>query len=430
MTRRSAGLLLAIGVLLSGGCGGGRAAAPGAPSAGGAQAPGNVPFPANLPGRFEVVGRGPVTRTGTTDLWVFRAPNGRDYAYTGTLGFCTNCFGDRLYVWDVSEPSRPVLTDSVMVDARVINDVVVNAAGTLAVITREGAQSRRNGMVVLDLADPAHPRQLSEYWETLTGGVHNVSLSGSHAYVVDEGTQEMVVVDLTNPRDPREVGRWGVTFRPGRILHDLFVRDGLAYLAYWDDGLVILDVGNGIKDGTPQKPKLVSQFRYRTEWRGNKYGNTHYAFPYTNAAGKRYVFVGDEIMPDKADLDRYVPTGGYLHVIDVGNPEVPLEVATYEVPNTGVHNFWVERDTLYMGAYSGGVRALDVSGDLRGSLRNREIAAIPTTDARARVANLPMTWGAMPHRGLVYATDLNSGLWVLRLSPNPGAAAPAPASRR
>jgi hypothetical protein len=39
------------------------------------------------------------------------------------------CYGDRMYVWDVTEPERPVLTDSVMVDARVVNDVKVNARG-------------------------------------------------------------------------------------------------------------------------------------------------------------------------------------------------------------------------------------------------------------------------------------------------------------
>ena len=32
----------------------------------------------------------------------------------------------------------------------------------------------------------------------------------------------------------------------GRYLHDLQVKDGIAYLAYWRDGLVILDVGNGV----------------------------------------------------------------------------------------------------------------------------------------------------------------------------------------
>jgi len=46
------------------------------------------------------------------------------------------------------------------------------------------------------------------------------------------------------------------------MLHDVDVQDGLLYASYWDDGLVILDIGNGIKGGSPSSPQLVSQFKY------------------------------------------------------------------------------------------------------------------------------------------------------------------------
>ena len=62
---------------------------------------------------------------------------------------------------------------------------------------------------------------------------------------------------------PKEVGRWQTEqTEAGRYLHDIMVVDGLAYLAYWNDGLVILDVGNGMKGGIAEKPVLVSQFKY------------------------------------------------------------------------------------------------------------------------------------------------------------------------
>lgn len=381
---------------------------------------------AELPARFEVVGRGPITKTHTSDLWVFRGRNGRDYAYLGTWGACRGCYGDRLYVFDVTEPSRPVLTDSVMVDARVVNDVKVNPAGTLGVITREGASSRRNGIVILDLADPAHPKIASEYWETLTGGVHNTFIDGNYVYAVHNGTSDLHVIDISNPREPRQVGRWGVPVGQNneKYLHDVNVKDGLAYVSYWDDGLVILDVGNGIKGGTPQDPKRVSQLRYRTEWRGRSYGNTHVALPYTNEAGNKYVFVGDEIFPDNANPLRPITPGGYVHVINVNDIERPVEVARYEVPDAGVHNLWVESDTLYTAYYNAGLRAVDVSGDLRGDLREqgREIAALATTDANTFL-NQPFTWGPQVHQGLVYASDHNSGLWITRLVPNQARAA-------
>jgi hypothetical protein len=372
---------------------------------------------------FQLVGRGPVTHTRTTGLAVFRGADGRDYAYTGTFGTCAGCANGRMYAWDVTDPANPRLTDSVMVDAKNVNGVAVNAEGTLAVITREGAQSRRNGIVVLDLRDPAHPRTAADYWETLTGGAHSVWIDGHYAYVVDQGASEMAIVDLSDPADPREVGRWGVPNTPNRFLQDVAVRDGLAYLSYWDDGLAIVDVGNGVKEGTPQRPKLVALYRYRTQWHGERYGNTAFAFPYASRAGKKYVFVGDQILPANADLNHRFESGGYVHVLDVTTPGTPQEVASYAVPGTGVHAFWAQNDTLYVAAWTGGVRAVDISGDLRGDLRGREVASITTTDQQAAIRDFPFAWSVAPHNGLVFATDFNSGLWIARLVPGPSPAA-------
>ena len=369
-------------------------------------------------GTFEVVGRGPVTETHTSDLWVFRGVNGRNYAYTGTWGACEGCYGNRLYVWDVTDPASPVLSDSVMVDARVVNDVKVNEEGTIAVITREGASDRRNGIVLLGLQDPAHPVVLTEYWETLTGGVHNVFVDGDLVYAVHNGTAELHIIDISDPRDPEQVGRWGVPPHPDKYLHDVWVEDGIAYLSYWDDGLIMLDVGNGVRAGSPQEPKFVSQVRYRYEVEGREYGNTHVAYPYTNAAGNRYVFVGDEIFP--LGFDRQDPTtspAGYIHVIDVTDIERPAEVAEYQVPRAGPHNIAIADDVMYVAYSNGGLRAVDVSGELRGNLRQqrREIAALPTTDANAFIQNRPFTWGPQVFDGHVYASDHTSGLWITRL---------------
>jgi hypothetical protein len=346
------------------------------------------------------VGRGGIADHHSGDVWVFEGVDGRDYAYIGTFMW------DWMKIWDVTDASNPILTDSIQLDARRINDVKIHPNNRLGIVTREGASNRRNGMVLLDLSAPAHPTILSEYTETLTGGVHNVWISGEHdlVYAVHNGTSAVHVIDISNPAAPTEVGRWGID-KASRSLHDVIVQDGYAYVSYWDDGAVILDVGAGTHGGTPTTPTFVSQFKYPI-------GNTHVTWRYGD-----YLFVGDEIFPPGWDADKPIHARGYIHVLDVSDIENPVEVAKYEVPEAGAHNVWVEDDRLYVGYYQAGLRVVDISGELRGDLykQGREIATILTTDDQTTTANWPMAWGAQIFKGRIYSSDLNSGLWITEL---------------
>ncbi len=336
----------------------------------------------------------------------------------------------RLYTFDISDPTHPRLADSVMVDARLVNDVSTTPDGRIGVITRQGASSRKNGIVFLDLTAPLRPKVLSEYTETVSGGVHSAFIDGHYVYLTDDGSRAMKVISFADPRNPREVGSWqienthttvmasGQTI--GRYLHDIQVKDGLAYLAYFKDGLVILDVGNGLKGGTPEAPKLVSRYTYNTTdfYPPDMLAGTHTVFRWKN-----YLIAGDEVFPQFFDIDSRdrIKTLGRLHILDVTDIEHPKKVAEYSVPNAGSHNVWVEDDVLYVGNFEAGIRAVDVSGELRGDLyaQGREIGNIWAASAKAFRPNIPMTWGVQPHKGYVYATDINSGVWVGKLTARP-----------
>jgi hypothetical protein len=379
-----------------------------------------------------VVGRVPLSSLPATEFWPH--PNGKN-AYLATLG-------DRLYALDISNPASLRITDSVMVDARIINDVMSTADGKYAVFTREGASSRRNGIVVLSLEDPAHPKQIAEYTATVTGGVHSAYVNtqakfGTFVYLTDDATGSLRVIDLNDPLKPREVARWQTPELAGRYLHDVDVRDGMAYLSYWNDGLVILDVGNGMKGGSPTSPQLVSQLKYdlnalyhdvEVEGGPGFVRGTHTAWRHGN-----YVFVGDEVFSARVQGIQLpgLPLGkanGRLHVVDVSDIGHPREVAWYEPVDGGSHNVWVAGDTLYMGDYQGGLRVVDVSGELRGDLlaQGREMAKVHTGDAKGLVPNAAMTWGAFYHNGLVWANDPFSGLWAIRLAPREEKQPPIP----
>jgi hypothetical protein len=84
-----------------------------------------------------------------------------------------------------------------------------------------------------------------------------------------------------------------------------------------------------------------------------------------------------------------------------------------------VHNVWAAGDTLYLGAYNGGFRAFDVSGELRGDLKaqGRTIVELYPGDANGVVPNKVMTWGVVVKDGLAYINDMITGLWVVRIEP-------------
>jgi hypothetical protein len=349
-----------------------------------------------------------------------------DVAYLST-------FGGRLYAFDIRDPASPLKADSLVLGTRRIGGVSTTADGKIGVVAREGGAVGKGGLVFLDLAQPLHPRILSEYAETLAEGARSAVISGQYVYAADQATGSLRVIGIADPRHPREVGGYAVAqadaraleiggqaVSAGRQLHSVQIRDGFAYLAYGRHGLVILDVGNGLKGGSPERPRLVSRFAYTFAdfYPPELSAGTHSAFRYRN-----YVFVADQVLPAAVDFASRarIPTLGRIHVVDVSDITRPVKVAEYQVQGAGCPQLWVEDDVLYAGCGEAGVRAVDVSGELRGDLaaQGREIGAVWTGSPTGYRPNLPMAWGAQPSKGYLLASDVNSGLWVAKLTPVP-----------
>ncbi|GJM30301.1 MAG: hypothetical protein DHS20C17_29360 [Cyclobacteriaceae bacterium] len=361
--------------------------------------------PRNVKRKIELVGQGQVSSEHTSDLWVWEGIDGRDYCVTGTWG--SNGFA---YFWDVTNPGVIKLIDSIQVDARTVNDVKVSEDGTICIISREGASNRRNGIVILDVKDPSDVKIISTYDQLLTGGVHNLFISKGHVYALSNG-QRYDVINIEDPANPYKVGQFQLE-NPARAIHDVWIEDGIAYSSNWSDGIVIVDVGNGIANGSPENPVEVA----RSKVSGDA---NHAAFPYkSESTGKFYVIAGDEIFPLTFNPGTVTIPSGYLHFIDFSDLENPKEVARYELPEAGSHNFWIEDDLLYVAYYNGGLRVVDLSGDLMGDLykQGREVAHYLPLDSQGYIPNAAMTWGAQPHKGHIFLSDHNSGLWSVKLS--------------
>ena len=361
----------------------------------------------------------------TSEVWIH--PNG-NVAYLGTI-----MGGDRVYALDISNPANPTIVDSIVVNARSINDIMTTPDGNTLVITREGAADRKNGIVIADTHDPLHPKALSEFTDGVTAGVHSAFIHtqpkyGTHVYLTNDGTGAVHVIDINDPAHPKQVGTWKTPRADaGRMLHDIDVQNGLLYGSWWNDGLVILDVGNGIKGGTPSNPQFVTQYKYdldalykEVEAEGGKgfIRGTHTAWRH-----KDYIIIADEVFGNTSAEQLFAGqisrAHGRLQILDARDLEHLKPVAWYEPEFGGVHNVWVAGDTLYLGAYNAGFKAFDISGELRGDLKEqgRLIGETMTADPKGIIPNTPMTWGVVVNRkdGLAYVNDFNSGLSVVRI---------------
>jgi len=351
------------------------------------------------------IGAGSVNDKHTSDFWVFEGVDKRDYAVTGTWGA-----DGTAYFWDVTNLSDIKKIDSVQVDARTVNDVKVSPNGKIAIISREGASNRKNGIIIIDVTNPYDVKIIKEYTKNLTGGVHNLFIDEKHVYALSAG-QKYYILNIEDPANPYEVGMFEIG-KEGQSIHDVWVEDGIAYSSNWRDGVYLVDVGNGIAGGTPENPVAFGNYTYDS-------GANHATFPFkSKSTGKFYAVMGDEIFPNGVNPNGTNETAGFLHFVDFSDLKNPIEIARYELPGHGSHNYWIDNDILYVGMYTGGVRIVDISGDLLGDLykQGREIGYILTGTSDGYIPNDTMVWGAQLYKGHVFYSDFNTGIGVAKVS--------------
>ena len=371
---------------------------------------------------LSVVGRGQMTSRYMAEVWTHG-----NVAYTTSWGARSNngvsAVGNAVHIWRI-DANDPVLVDSLIVEnATTLGDVQVSDDGQLLVVATE----RQNGSIVIyRLTNPLEPTRVTRYQTpNTTNGVHTAELARVNGTLyaflsIETPSSRLVIVDLTDPANPREVL---VRQLGNPFIHDVHVRDGLLFTALWNDGTTIWDIGGGNRGGTPANPVQIGNIRtasFSAQATGSEAHNIwwlHDAIGGANA--NRFMFVGEE-GPGSSSISS---SNGDIHVVDVSDMANPREVAFYHVDGAGTHNFSVDeqRGILYAAYYNGGVRALDVRGDLsscttdqkapdgRCDLKKmgRELAAGLQNNGGVYV------WGVHFDGSFVYASDMVTGLWKL-----------------
>jgi hypothetical protein len=378
----------------------------------------------------------PLLGTGVvTERWTAEVAAAGNVAYTSTWGGFGRFVGNALKIWNVTG-NTPVLADSIILaGVGTMSDVQISDDGSLLVVSTEGGTSANRGIYIFNRNNPLAPTLITKYATANTApGVHTVKLgrvnNRHYAFLNIDPPARLVIVDITNPAAPTEVFSQAMG---NPFIHDVFVRDGILMTALWDDGMRIFDIGGGGRGGTPAAPVVMGTVRTAAcSVCGANTSSVHniWWFHDPNTNTRRYAFIGEE-GPGQVGLQQ---SRGALHVVDVSDLMNPVEVAIYEPDfettanalSAGAHNFTMDEPSgiLYAAFYNGGVRALDVRGDLsvctqaqRSTaglcdlrLMGREVGVAVSTSAPKYV------WGVARVGTALYASDMHNGLFKINIA--------------
>ena len=242
------------------------------------------------------------------------------------------CPGSGVDVIDISQPVAPTLLSHTPehpgTSMEVMRPLRIGSRDVLAIGVQDCRQPRpgvtsRAGLELVDFTDPHSPSELSFFDVDAFGpqvvGVHELDATrtpdgrslallaapGLEAATADAGGHggkgDLLIVDISDPAHPVLIGSWGVLGEPAlgldfyrsvrrgndarTLLHSARAgHDGtVAYLSYWDAGVIVLDISD------PSKPRYVGRTAYGPTAEGN-------AHSVAEAGGGRFIVQADEVV--------------------------------------------------------------------------------------------------------------------------------------
>ncbi|MFV9673599.1 MAG: peptidoglycan DD-metalloendopeptidase family protein, partial [Acidimicrobiia bacterium] len=395
------------------------------------------------------------------DVWVHSG-----VAYLGTLGVGETCPATGVRRYDVTDPTDPVELESISADypgtsteavwaGRIDND---RFSGDLAIVAHQPCDpddiDAFRGLAFYDVTDPALPVPLSAYDAGAgTLGIHSFDLwiDEDRTLVVAAAPNSLLdhtdalgdvrIIDLTDPTDPVDVADWDFrrdaeTSVRDAVLADADPRDfhvrGItmdqagerAFVAHWDAGVVILDLSD------PSNPEAVG----RTASLGYQEGNSE-STVFDPASG---VLVVNHRDPDPLDDEAGLESWGVSVVFDASGHDDPSQPSIYSIERAladaegrlaldGIytaHEAVMAGDYLYAVWLSGGLRVVDLS-DPTEAVEVASFVPPIRVDPQEHFVSpngniaMPLAWSVHVVDNLIYVSDANTGLWILRLSDPP-----------
>ena len=301
----------------------------------------------------------------TSDVWALG-----NYAYLGSFSspLCSfDITGTRII--DISDPTDPQQVAFIKDkqgtrtnDVRAFSIDTSKWAGDILVTTNEGCglslprlnsrggkpRAGQGGINIYDVSDPTKPHALKQNFLPKANGIHNTYVwedGNGNAYLIavdDIDTRDVIIVDITKPQSPKVITRTGApdwpllnfdeVEGPAVFLHDVWVQENdgstIAYLSYWDAGLVLLDVTD------PTNPVFLGDSTYPNPDASGlpPEGNGHVAVP--NAAGDLVIFGDEDTARSSLFADTKIDPPGVVSTNKIGGANFGPATPSFPTPST------------------------------------------------------------------------------------------------
>jgi hypothetical protein len=349
---------------------------------------------------------------------------------------------------DVTKPEDPKVLDQIPIDGPHLRCNSLGLSGTTLAVAHQTDEPGQPGagVNVYDVADPAHPKQLSHFDTSgpHSRGVHYLWYAeGPYAYLStgakdftphdQKDDQFLMIVDLSDPAHPKEAGRWWMPgtrvgdkepqpprvmpFDSGIRMHTPTIaadRPNRVYVGWIDGGWFILDTSD------KAHPKVIAHRSWQSQNVG--FAHTVLAIPSRNLA----------IQTEESTAANCKDWPKRDWVWDISNEKAPFVLAPMPPPadfdalckvggRFGAHNIHQNRpdptaahltQTVVGSFFAGGVRAYSIADPHAPVEIGYLVDAAPPGNPSH---SIQINDVYVDEHGLIYANDrLSGGLDIIR----------------
>lgn len=316
------------------------------------------------------------------DIWGYAA-NDREYAIVGSAAY--------IHFFDVTDPYTPILLDQFLGgDTTYWRDIKTYGNYAYAV-----SEDTEEGLMIFDLSDLPNSVALVSQTTSYFNSAHNIFIDEANGRLYSAGADALlnglIVLDIaSNPTAPPVIGNDTLI---GGYVHDVYVRDNIAYCSHGDEGFYIWDY------------TYASDPQFKASASTNGYNHSSWL----SEDGSFAIFAEE------------VPPGLPLGIADLS--EVDNEIITitkyFQFPlitdddkaNTP-HNPFIMGNYAYVSYYEDGVQVIDLSDPTNPVL----VGYFDTFPNNNNYAGYWGCWGVYPFlpSGNIIASDRKYGLHVIR----------------